>query len=54
MAEINNLTVPQMKLFFRQLEELRRTEMRDLTIASLAGARYDKEGLDQLFKLLEA
>ena len=53
MDEINNLTIAQMRAYFIQLEVLRKRELKEDIIASLAGSRYDNEGLDKLFKNLE-
>lgn len=47
------MTLNQMRLFYKTIENLKKSEMKENIIASLAGARYDNEALDRIFNQLE-
>ena len=45
--------MPQFRLYFNTLENMRTGEMRENIITTLAGARYDEDGLNKIFSDLE-
>ena len=47
------MTMPQFRWFFNGLETEQCREMRQNTITSLAGARYDEKALEKLFSDLK-
>lgn len=47
------MTIAQMRLFYKTIEESKKTEMKEDIVTTLAGARYDNEALGKLFNQLE-